>query len=255
MYLSAFRGRWLVSVGAGGAFVASMLACVASAETDCPNRSDGSPGSQPGIGTVLGLGAAMAAAYFPLGVAVHEGSHALATVSFGGKVTSFEVIPQKTEKGLRFGEMSREGNFTSAQEFVISSAPKITDLMLMGGYAAIVATDNLPRSKYAQLPLLVVASSAWIDFAKDTFTRNPYNDQMKAWRLVGADTEGERLPFRLVQGALSAAGAVPIALGFIELFKAPAPARDRSIASERKPATGKIHPVLSPTSVGVGGTF
>ena len=46
-------------------------------------------------------------------------------------------------------------------------APKITDALLLGGFAALVLTVAWPNNRYAQLALTVFATGLWIDFSKD----------------------------------------------------------------------------------------
>ncbi|MBI3555849.1 MAG: hypothetical protein HY074_06275 [Deltaproteobacteria bacterium] len=203
---------------------------------------------EPGALQLVLEGVAMSIPEYILGVAKHEGSHALAVVIVGGKVTGMDLIPKMYNGSIRFGETSWQGTFTPAQDAFVDMAPKITDLTVMAAYTAALETGFYPENKHLQLLLLVVATSAWVDFSKDIFTKNPDNDTVKAWNDFGITTESQRLPYRILWGALAAGGAIEIGRGFYKLFKhGKEPPKDKNRAS--------VDVSIGPAYVGVGGRF
>ncbi|MBI3544693.1 MAG: hypothetical protein HY075_15595 [Deltaproteobacteria bacterium] len=203
----------------------------------------------PSNALLLLEGVGMALPEYFRGVAQHEGSHALAVILVGGKVESIDILPKMFNGHIRFGETQWSGNFTKAQDTFVDMAPKITDLTIMAAYTAAFESGIYPDNKHLQLLLLVVATSAWIDFSKDLFTTRDDNDTVKAWNNYGLTTETQRLPYRILWGALAAGGALEIGRGFYRLFSHKSPAKD---SGERKP---KADLRLGPGYVGVGGNF
>ncbi len=204
---------------------------------------------EPGALQLILEGVAMSIPEYILGVAKHEGSHALAVIMVGGKVTGMDLVPKMYNGSIRFGETSWQGTFTPAQDAFVDMAPKITDLTVMAAYTAALETGFYPENKHLQLLLLVVATSAWIDFSKDLFTKNPDNDTVKAWNDFGINSEGQRLPYRLAWGVLAAGGAIEIGRGFYKLFK------HGSSAAKQDKQRAHVDMNIGPGYVGVGGQF
>jgi hypothetical protein len=204
---------------------------------------------QPAAWKLLSLGAAFGAIDYVAGVTAHEGAHALTALAFGAKVTRFDVLPKVQEDGtLLYGSMTWNGDLNDTERGIVLMAPKMLNLALLGGYTALIETDSLPNNKFAQLPLAVVAVGAWVDFSKDLFTKNPQRDTIKTFNLLGADTERERLPFRLAHGALALASGFEVGKGIYLLFKPPSKNTVTQI-------TKYGSPVVKPNWVGWEGTF
>jgi hypothetical protein len=163
-------------------------------------------------------GVGMAVPAYFLGVAAHEGSHALGVVMAGGEVTDISVLPSKLNGRFVFGYTSWQGEFTKTERMLISIAPKITDLAMMGTYTALFETGAYPRNKHLQVVLIVLATTAWVDFTKDIIVTHPDNDLVRFYDGLGFETESERLPMRLLHGAISLAAAIEIGRGIYRLF-------------------------------------
>jgi len=217
-------------------------------QPDCLPKQD----SQPGTGTLIAMGLPMAIGQYFTGVILHEGSHAIAASAAGAKITRFRVLPAVEDGRLLFGQVSWQGKLNQDQRTVALLAPKLPNLAIMGTYSLLLETDNLPKSKYALLPLLVVTTGAWVDFAKDLTATSSTNDMVRAYNIWGADTESKRLPYRLIYGGLALASAVEIGRGFHKLFKKEEPGSSQK-ASQSKSVTAL--PVATPGFVGVQGTF
>jgi hypothetical protein len=169
---------------------------------------------------LLAAGAGMAVPTYMLGVMWHEGTHALFASGFGAELLELRLYPSVYRGHFYFGLTRWRGELSEGERAFTLVAPKLTDLVLLGGYAAIVAADALPDNDYAALALTVLATGAWVDFAKDLFSTNPTNDLIKVHTIYGHTTEWQRLPWRLVQGALSAAAGLVLYVGYADVFAA-----------------------------------
>jgi hypothetical protein len=186
--------------------IVALLAGVASAEPD--NRD------------LFWVGLAMAPPTYLVGVSLHEGSHALAAVLVGGSVDSVRVFPPGRDPRagkFRFGWTYVRGLRTNTQKQLFYSAPKITDALLLGGFAALVFTDAWPENRYGQLALTVFATGLWVDFSKDVFLFHKANDVVKMFRLW-CMTGWRQVPARLVYaGVIVGLGAI-VARGYQRTF-------------------------------------
>jgi hypothetical protein len=75
---------------------------------------------------------------FFLHTTIHEGSHALAAVAYGGQVTNFEVWPSTQHGNLTFGytvSQFRSGDLADRAAPLIHAAPAITEAVWMIGAA------------------------------------------------------------------------------------------------------------------------
>jgi hypothetical protein len=182
------------------------LARVAAAETD--NRD------------LVLAGLAMAPPTYLLGVTLHEGSHALAAELVGGDVTEVRLFPPGIDpkaKKFRFGWVYAQGLRTKSEKILFYLAPKITDSLLLGGFAALILTNTWPENRYAQLALTVGATGLWVDFSKDVLLFSKHNDVVKAFRLW-CMTGVKQLPARLLYGALVVASGYTVARGYQKTF-------------------------------------
>lgn len=172
------------------------------------------------------VGVAMAPADYLIGVSLHEGSHALMATLVGGTVEELRVFPPGIDprtNTFRFGWTYVRGLHTRAAKIAFYLAPKLTDAALLGGYAALVFSDALPRNKYGQLALAVAATGLWVDFAKDVVLFSPHNDVSKAFS-NGCLTGWRQVPARLAYAALDVGFALIVARGYQRLFASPQPA-------------------------------
>ena len=160
------------------------------------------------------------------GVALHESSHALAAVIVGAKVEQLHVFPPGIDPHahvFRFGWTYVRGLRTRGQEVLFFAAPKLVDLALLGGFAALVYTNVWPHDRYGQLALTVGATGLWVDFAKDVVLFAPTNDVVQVldrWCMHG----WREVPARLVYAAAAVGLAVIVARGYERTFATPAPA-------------------------------
>lgn len=185
---------------------------------------------------VVGLGLALPT--WMLGTVVHEGSHAVAAELVGGDLVSFRPWPARdpATHAFQFGLTRVRGLSGPGERLFFYMAPKLVDLALLGGYVAWYESDGYPDGAYGQLVLTVLATGFWVDFAKDTFMFSRHNDLVKSMKLVGLDSEWERLPVRLGFAAASAG------LGYLVLR-----GHERVFALDNDPAAT---PLLVPLATG-----
>jgi hypothetical protein len=165
-------------------------------------------------------GLAMAPPTYLIGVTLHEGSHALAAELVGGDVTEIRLFPPGVDpkaNKFRFGWVYAQGLRTRNEKIFFYLAPKITDSILLGGFAALILTNTWPENRYAQLALTVGATGLWVDFSKDVVLFSKHNDVVKAFRLW-CMTGIKQLPARLVYGALVVASGYTVARGYQKTF-------------------------------------
>jgi hypothetical protein len=179
-----------------------------------PARADDDPSS----GKLVLAGAAMAVPTYMLGVIWHEGTHALAARAFGAEILELRLYPSVYQGRFYFGLTRWSSTLTCPEKAFTWIAPKLTDVLLLGGYGLLLATDALPENDYGALAFTVVATGAWVDLVKDVFTLNPGNDLMKVHALYGHTREGQRLPWRILQASVSLAGAYLLYRGYRDLF-------------------------------------
>ena len=163
-----------------------------------------------------GLGFAVPT-YF-IGVAAHEGSHALAAKLAGGEVTELHVLPGVRHGRFYFGYVRTRGLATPGARAFFLVAPKLVDLAVLGAYSAAVLSDHTPDNHYARLGVTVLATGFWVDFSKDIPAFWSHSDVVKLYDLAGATTELRRLPLRLVHLGLSATAGAVLWIGYRDVF-------------------------------------
>lgn len=176
--------------------------------------------AEPSNERLVLTGLAMAPPTYLLGVALHEGSHAVAATLVGGKVTKIHLFPPgidpKANK-FRFGWVYATGIQGRGNKIFFYLAPKITDAIFLSTYAALYLTDVLPDNKYGQLALVVGATGFWVDFAKDVLLFSRHNDVVKAFNLWCMRGWKQIAP-RVVYAGLNVAFGYAIAKGYQKLF-------------------------------------
>jgi hypothetical protein len=179
-----------------------------------------SAAAEPDNQDLVLAGLAMAPPTYLIGVTLHEGSHALAAELVGGDVTQMRLFPPGFDPKVgkfRFGWVYAQGLRTKGDKIFFYLAPKITDALLLGGFAALVLTNTWPDNHYAQLALTVGATGLWVDFSKDVVLFSPHNDVVKAlrgWCMTGI----KQLPARIVYAGLVVASGYTVARGYQKTF-------------------------------------
>jgi hypothetical protein len=206
---------------------------------------------EPNNAELLEMGVALAIPDYFLGVTQHEGLHALFATAFGARVMSLRVLPGDDNQGhFRFGDTEWRGALTNEQRLFVYLAPKLGDLAGLSVFAALELTDNLPESKYVELPILVLATGMLIDFMQGITSTADYTDMGQVYDLLGARSEASRLPYRFLHGGIAIAAAVPIVRGYSRLFsrtpESPRPRRHSGI---------RVEPYAACDVFGVRGTF
>lgn len=179
-------------------------------------RARGEPSDQRLVLT----GLAMAPPMYLIGVASHEGSHALAATLVGGTVREIHLFPPGIDRRVnkfRFGWVYVTGLHGRGERIFFYLAPKITDALFLSAYGALYFTDNLPTNKYGQLALLVGATGFWVDFAKDVLLFSRHNDVVKAFNLW-CMTGWKQIAPRVLYAAVNVGFAYAIARGYQKLF-------------------------------------
>jgi hypothetical protein len=142
--------------------------------------------AEPSNERLFYTGLALAPPDYLLGVALHEGSHALAAELLGADVLEVHLFPPGRDPKVnkfRFGWTYVRGLKTRGQRIAFYLAPKVTDALLFT--AAVLPS---PNNRYGQLALTVFATGLWIDFSKDVFLFSDTNDVTRAfhqWCMYG----------------------------------------------------------------------
>lgn len=180
----------------------------------------GTAAAEPSNERLFYTGLAMAPPTYFIGVTLHEGSHALMAELVGGDVQEVRLFPPGRDPRVnkfRFGWTYVTGLYGKTDKILFYIAPKITDTLLLGGFAALVLTSAWPENKYAQLALTVGATGLWVDFSKDVVLFSPHNDVVKvfnAWCMKG----WKQLPARLVYAAMVGGFGYVVARGYMKTF-------------------------------------
>ena len=182
---------------------------------------------------VVGLG--LAVPTYLVGVTLHEGSHALMGKLVGATIDEVHLFPPGRDPRVnkfRFGWVYARGLRTKTQRQLFLIAPKITDAMLLGGYAALAFTDAWPDNRYGRLALTVFATGLWVDFAKDVLLFSPTNDVVKVfrnWCLTG----WRQVPARLAYAAAVAGFGYVVWHGYTRTFTTLADDEPHASANDR----------------------
>jgi hypothetical protein len=192
---------------------------------------------EPSDRKLVVVGALLAIPTWMLGTATHEGSHVVAAELVGADLLLYRPWPGRDpltgvfQMGLtRVRGLRGDGN-----RFFFFMAPKITDVLMLGGYVALYETSGYPDGPYGQLVLVVLATGFWVDFAKDTLAFSPHNDLTKSMSILGATTEWRRLPLRVGMAAAS------IGLGYL-VWRG----YDRMFALNDEVGTARARPLVLP---------
>ncbi|HLU65222.1 MAG TPA: hypothetical protein VKZ63_03065 [Kofleriaceae bacterium] len=175
-------------------------------------------GERPETSHWVWAGLGMAIPTYFIGVAVHEGSHALAAESVGADVIELHLLPGVRHGKFYFGYVRVTGLESTAERVFFLTAPKLVDVTLLGSYAALVLTDTTPDNHYGRLALAVLATGFWVDFSKDIPAFWKHSDIVKVYDHIGATSELRRLPLRLIHAGLSAGAAYAIVRGYQDVF-------------------------------------
>lgn len=172
-------------------------------------------------------GAAMALPTYWINLVIHESTHALVAKVYGATITRFQLLPGKHPRtgDFYFGYVEYRGHLTVRQKTVFFLSPKMVDVAMLSGYAALVFTDSLPHDHWGKLPLVVLATGFFLDLSKDLLGGIwSETDVDKALARNGITTWRGRLPWRLLHVAVSAAAGYVVYRGYRDLFEDPEPA-------------------------------
>lgn len=187
--------------------------------------------AEPSDRTLVYVGLGLAPPTYLLGVTLHEGSHAVAAKLVGADVDLVHLFPPGIDPRshrFRFGWTYVHGLRSRNQRALFYVAPKITDALLLGGFAGLVLTDAWPTNRYGQLALTVLATGLWIDFAKDLVLFHSGNDivrMFQQWCLTG----WRQVSARLVYAGAAAGLGYLVVRGYQRTFEAPAPTTARAL--------------------------
>jgi len=184
--------------------------------------------AEPSDRTLVYTGLALAPVDYLLGVSIHESSHALMAKLVGAQVTELHVFPPgRDPKGhFRFGWTYVRGLKTKPQRQLFFLAPKLTDLILLGGFAGLVFSDAWPSNRYGQVALTVFGTGLWVDFSKDVLAFSKQNDVVKVfdlWCIKG----WRQLPARLLYAGIVVGAGLVVAHGYRRTFDDATPASTR----------------------------
>jgi hypothetical protein len=165
--------------------------------------------AEPDNDDLLWAGLAMTPPTYFIGVVTHEGTHAIAAKLVGAEVTSISFLPGRDPQtgAFHFGLTRVRGLKGTGEKVFFYISPKLVDIALISGFGALVLTDNLPRNRYGQLALTVLATGFWVDFSKDIFAFRKSNDIVKVFDLWCITGWKRQLGARLVYaGAIAGLG-------------------------------------------------
>lgn len=179
--------------------------------------------AEPSDRTLVLTGLGLALPTYAVGVTLHEGSHAIAAKLVGADVDELHLLPGRDPHigAFRFGWTYVHNLHGQASRAFFFAAPKLTDALLLGGFAGLVFTDAWPHNRYGEVALTVLATGLWVDFSKDVVLFSPHNDVVQ---LFGVLCMGgwRQVPARLVYaGAVIGLGLV-VAHGYERTFRDPA---------------------------------
>jgi len=189
----------------------------------------GTARAEPSDRTLVLTGIALAPPTYVLGVSLHEGSHALAAKLVGASVDQLHLFPPGRDPStntFRFGWTYVHGLTSRGDKVAFYVAPKLTDAVLLGGFAALVFTDAWPHNRYGQLALTVLATGWWVDFSKDVVLFSTTNDVVKVFDLW-CMTGWRQVPARLVYAGVVVGLGFVVARGYERTFERPSAASPR----------------------------
>lgn len=198
----------------------------------------GTAAAEPSNSTLVYVGLAMAPPTYVAGVSLHEGSHAIAAMLVGADVEELHLFPPGIDphtNTFRFGWTYVHGLSSRGKRAFFYVAPKITDTVLLGGFAALVFSGAWPHNRYGQLALTVGATGLWVDFAKDVVLFSPQNDIVHFFDQLCL-TGWRQVPARLVYAGVAGGLAYVVVRGYEKTFSEPAVT-----------ATPLVLPILSST--------
>lgn len=192
---------------------------------------------EPSDRELVAIGIALALPTWALGTVTHEGSHAAAAEIVGADTIKFRPWPGRDPLtgAFQLGLTRVRGLRGDGERFFFYMAPKLTDVVMLGGYTALYETGAYPDGAYGQLVLVVLATGFWVDFAKDTLAFSRHNDLVKSMNLLGLRTEWKRLPMRVGFAAAS------VGLGYL-VWRG----HDRMFALNDDPGTARTRPLVLP---------
>jgi hypothetical protein len=179
--------------------------------------------ADPSNSTLVYVGLAMAPPTYIAGVSLHEGSHALAAKLVGADVEELHLFPPGIDphtNTFRFGWTYVQGLSSRGERAFFYVAPKITDTVLLGGFAALVFTGAWPHNRYGQLALTVGATGLWVDFSKDVVLFSPQNDIVHFFDQLCL-TGWRQVPARLVYAGVAGGLAYVVVRGYEKTFSEP----------------------------------
>lgn len=179
--------------------------------------------AEPSNETLIFTGLALAPPTYLLDVSMHEGSHAVAALLVGAHVDHLHLFPPGRDPStgtFRFGWTYVHGLRTTGDRVAFFIAPKVTDSLMLGGFAALAFTGAWPSNRYAALTLTVLATGWWIDFSKDVVLFSHTNDVVRVFDLIGATGWGQ-LPARLIYAGTAVGLGLVVVHGYRRTFERP----------------------------------
>lgn len=192
--------------------VRALTALVVTLTLRAPARAD-----KPTNEEVALWGAAMAVPGYLLGVATHEGAHALVAHAFGAEVTDIHLYPEFEDGRLYFGRIFWHGDLSRDESALMLLAPKVADVGFLATYAALLGLEAMPSRKSSALALTVYATVCWVDFSLDLFSSSNSSDMVLVYDRYDL-SPWEQVPFRVVHAGLSAVSAYILYRGYVRIF-------------------------------------
>lgn len=206
---------------------------------------------EPSNAALVGAGLGMGLADYFLGVGLHERSHILIAAVYGAEIKRFSIWPEINNGSVQFGYSAWVDTLSKRQEALALFMPKIVDMGIIGTYIGLLEANSLPKDKFVQLSLAVLATGALVDFVKDIASANPENDIIRFYKYAGCKKDSE-VGIRVAQGILAAGTAIELIRGYYQIFSKGENKKDRS-EEERKKV--KLDPIVGLSYLGVGGSF
>lgn len=191
---------------------------------------------------LIGGGAMLGAEYFA-GMLQHEASHWVAARLAGIEGVRLRLFPKIVEGHLLFAstwfeDPSWREKLSRREHALFLLAPKLPNVLVLGGYALLLETHRLPRNPWARLALTVYAAGNWIDFSKELFYSTRLNDLSKLYALYGLEEKGARHVLRLGHLLLAAGAGYEVGKGLYQLFRAGGNSSPKGASERRRSGTG-----------------
>lgn len=125
-------------------------------------------------------------AYFFLETTLHEGSHGVAALACGAKVTAFKPYPHMADGHLLWGAVYTDGKLSRGNDAVFTIAPYMTDIILFTSVDLLLGYRVIPPGSVAGLIVYIAGMLApWINFVYNANNPRSISDFSQFSKITG----------------------------------------------------------------------